>query len=400
MSAPGGLRRVAVVAVIGSTQTIAWASSYYLPAILGTPVAESLGLPHSAFFAVFSASLLLSALLGPSIGRVIDRYGGRSVLALSHVVIGIGLVLLATSHGITGLTVAWAVLGIGMAAGLYDPAFAALTRLYGHEARTAITGITLIAGFASTIGWPLTAFWTGALGWRAACLIWAAINIGLALPLNLMVIPRIDAPPPLLPRAAVAAEPVKAPAAAMPVLAFYFAATWFVTAAMGAHLPRLFQMAGASASAAIAAAALVGPAQVAGRLLEIGYLRRYHPLISARLAALMHPVAAGVLSLTGAGGIVGFAIVHGTGNGIITIAKGTVPLAIFGPLGYGRRNGLLGAPARAAQAAAPLVFGVLLDRFGIGAVAVSAALSLAAAVSLLALRARAAPAAGAAVADD
>jgi MFS family permease len=390
--------RVAVVAAIGATQTIAWASSYYLPAILGAPIAVALGLSPSVFFAVFSAALLLSAAVGPTVGRLIDRHGGRAMLAASNLVIGAGLLALAAAHGVAGLAAAWAILGLGMGMGLYDPAFAALTSLYGRAARAPITGITLIAGFASTIGWPATAALDHAFGWRPACLVWAAVNLAVALPVNWLAIP--PTPPTAHAAVTAAADTPPPPRAAMPVLAFYFAATWFVTGAMAAQLPRLLEMAGAGTTAAIAAAALVGPAQVGARLVEFGLLRRVHPLFSARLAAALHPVGAALLLAFGAPGVALFALVHGAGNGMITIAKGTLPLALFGPLGYGRRSGVLAAPARLAQSAAPFLFGLLMDRFGAGAVLLSAGLSLAAAVSLFGLRAPASAAAAALPAGD
>jgi MFS family permease len=335
-------------------------------------------------FGLFSGALLLSAVLGPSVGRAIDNRGGRGVLALSNLVLAAGLVLLGVAQGFYILALAWAVLGVGMAMGLYDPAFATLTGLYGRNARGPITGITLIAGFASTVGWPLSAFLDAQFGWRAACLIWAALHIVIGLPLNRLLIPR--APPPVRVSAA-EAEASPAPRGAMTILAFVFAA-WFVTGAMAAHLPRLLEIAGASTTAAIAAAALVGPAQVAARLFEFGALRTVHPLVSARLAALLHPIGAVILGLIGAGAITAFAVLHGAGNGLLTIAKGTVPLAIFGPVGYGLRTGILGAPARATQAASPLLFGLLMDHMGIGVLTVSAGLSLSAFFALLILRAR------------
>lgn len=380
--------RAIVVAAIGSTQTIAWASSYYMPAILGAPIAKALHLPASVFFGMFSAALLLSAAVGPAVGRLIDRHGGRLVLAASNLVIAAGLVILAAAHGIAGLAIAWAVLGLGIGMGLYDPAFAALTWLYGREARSAITGITLIAGFASTIGWPASALFLDQFGWRAACLIWAAVNLVLAAPVNWLTIPRHGATPTLPARPAVGVASVEAPRGAMPVLCFFFAATWFVQGAMAAHLPRLLQAAGASPAAAIAAAALVGPAQVAARLVEFGLLRSFHPISSARIAALLHPIGAAFLVGLGSSGIAAFALLHGAGNGMITIAKGTLPLSFFGPRGYGLRSGILSAPARVLQSAAPFLFGLLLDRVGVAAVGLSAGLCLAAFASLFALRAR------------
>ncbi|HEX3410456.1 MAG TPA: MFS transporter [Stellaceae bacterium] len=383
------MKRNIVVAALGTTQALAWGSSYYLPAILAEPIAEGLGLSRAMVFGVFSGSLLLSAFLGPTVGRAIDNRGGRGVLVLSNVVLAAGLVLLALVQGVIGLATAWAVLGVGMALGLYDSAFATLTGLYGRAARGPITGITLIAGFASTIGWPLSAFLDASMGWRGTCLAWAALNLLVCLPLNRLLIPR--APPPEH-----AIEPegsaTVSPRGAMPILAFVFAATWFVTGAMAAHLPRLLEIAGASSTAAIAAAALVGPAQVAARLVEFGVLRWIHPLVSARIATVLHPVGAGILAAFGAPAIMAFALFHGAGNGLLTIAKGTLPLAIFGPVGYGLRTGILAAPARAAQAASPLIFGLLIDWLGVGALTISAGMSIAALIALMGLRARTAPA--------
>lgn len=176
----------------------------------------------------------------------------------------------------------------------------------------------------------------------------------------------------------------------MPILVFFFSATWFVQGAMAAHLPGLLRAAGASATAAIAAAALVGPAQVAARIVECGLLRSFHPVTSARIAAMLHPIGATLLVVFGAPCVAAFALLHGAGNGMITIAKGTLPLALFGPSGYGRRSGLLSVPARVLQSAAPFLFGLLLDRIGIDAIWLSAGLCLAAFVSLYFLRAHAA----------
>jgi MFS family permease len=379
--------RVIVVAALGSTQTLAWASSYYLPAILGAPIAASLGLSPSVFFGIFSIALLLSAAAGPTVGKIIDQQGGRGMLVASNVVLALGLVLMACAQGIAGLVIAWIALGAGITIGLYDPAFATLTRLYGHEARNPITGITMIAGFASTIGWPVSAFMLHHYGWREACLMWAALNLFVCLPVNLVCIPKPPAELPTRHVDKVVAEP-EAPSGAMLVLAFFFSAAWFVTGAMAAHLPRLLQAAGATPTEAVAAAALVGPAQVVARLVEFGVLRRAHPLISARVAAVMHPIGALVLMMFGPFGVAAFALLHGAGNGMITIAKGTLPLAIFGPHGFGLRSGVLSAPARITQSAAPFLFGLLLDTAGRDAVILSAGLMLAAFASSFALRSR------------
>jgi predicted MFS family arabinose efflux permease len=372
-----------VVAALGTTQTLAWASSYYLPAILADDMANAAGVPRAWVFAAFSGALLLTAALGPWVGRLIDRRGGRGVLAVSNIVFSIGLAVLGASNGIAIQCVAWAVLGLGMALGLYDAAFATLAEIYGRDARGPITGITLIAGFASTVGWPLSAFLDAQFGWRGTCFVWAAMHVVIGLPLNLLLLPRSSG---------AASHDQHAPASWEPrremfLLAYVFAAAWFVTGAMAAHLPALFEMMGSTTVQAVAAAALVGPAQVAARLAEFIIMRRIHPLVSARIAASMHPIGAAVLAAFGAPAAAAFALLHGAGNGLLTIARGTVPLALFGPVNYGARTGLLGAPARAAQAAAPLLFGLLLDSMGVWVLAVSAGLCLSALAVLFLLRA-------------
>jgi MFS family permease len=375
--------RPVVVAALGTAQTLAWASSYYLPAILADPISAGIGVPRSWVFGAFSLALLIAAFAGPAVGRIIDRHGGRGVLLLSNIVLAGGLVMLAVATGPVLLFAAWTILGVGMSLGLYDAGFAALTALYGRNARGPITGITLFAGFASTVSWPLSTILNNALGWRETVLVWALLNIVIGLPLNwlLPAASRQAAGPPTTAHA-IGWKPYKQ----MFLLAFVFAAVWFVTGSMAAHLPRLLERAGASSVEAIAASALVGPAQVAARLVEFVVLRRAHPLISARVAALLHPIGAAIFVVFGAPAAAAFAIFYGAGNGLLTIARGTVPLAVFGPEGYGERTGLLGAPARAAQAFAPLLFGLLLDAIGASAIIVSVALCLASFVALLCLR--------------
>jgi MFS family permease len=307
------------------------------------------------------------------------------VLTTSSLIIAAGLALLGMAQGIAGLTIAWLVLGIGMAMGLYDPAFATLTRLYGRDARAAITGITLIAGFASTVGWPASAWFEHTFGWRDACLIWAGVNLVVCLPLNWLVIP--PAPPLAAAQSRTGAtEGSEPPRGAMPILAFYFAATAFVTGALQAHLLRFLETADATESAAIIAGTLVGPAQVAARICEFALMRALHPVWSARIAVILHPTGALLLAAFGPAAIMPFALAYGAGNGMITIARGTLPLAIFGPAGYGLRNGLLSVPARLAVSAAPFLFGLLLDRVGVTAVLLTVGLNLAAFASLWLLR--------------
>ncbi|OCK56669.1 MFS transporter [Bradyrhizobium sp. LMTR 3] len=377
------MNQLPIILALGTTQTLAWASSYYLPAILADPIARDLGISSTWIFTAFSASLVISALIGPRVGRQIDLVGGRSVLSLSNLVLAAGLALLGFTSSIPMLVIAWLLLGVGMGAGLYDAAFAALGRIYGDAARRSITGITLLAGFASTVGWPLSAWGLETIGWRNTCFAWAAAHILIGLPLNLLMLPAVKGA-----KAAVAAavKPHIPIDRTMIVLAFVFAAAWTVTGAMAAHLPRIMEAAGATTAQAVFAGALIGPAQVAARIFEAGFLSRYHPLVSTRLACTTHPIGAAILGLAGGGAASVFALFHGSGNGILTIARGTLPLAVFGPENYGYRLGIIGAPARMAQAAAPLLFGLLIEVMGARVLLVSSALSISALLALFLLR--------------
>jgi len=375
--------RLAVILTLGTTQTLGWASSFYLPAILGDRIAEDLGVSSTWFFAAFSAALVVSALVGPRVGRTVDAVGGREVLVASNVILAAGLVVLAFAHSEAMLWLAWLILGLGMGIGLYDTAFAALGRIYGLQARSAITGITLLAGFASTVGWPLTAWGASELGWRETCLAWAAAHIVVGLPLNLLLPTSSSA---AAPPADISTPhiPIDRP---MLMLGFAFAASWTVVTAMAVHLPRLLEAAGASTVQAVAAGALIGPSQVGARLLEAGLMKRLHPMVSARLSVALHPLGAALLGAFGAVAASGiFTVLHGAGSGILTIARGTVPLAMFGPDNYGYRLGLLGAPSRIMMAAAPLLFDLLIDRYGAGALFFSSGLSIAAFLGLCSLR--------------
>jgi predicted MFS family arabinose efflux permease len=381
-----------LVLPLGLAQTLAWGSSYYLPAMLATPMSHTLGVAPATVFSAFSITLVVSAIVGPIAGRAIDQHGGRSVLIATNFVFAVGLVMLGLAQGTLSLFIAWAVLGVAMGSGLYEAAFAALVRLQGTQARTAITGITLIAGFASTVSWPLTALIETEFGWRAACVGWAVLHVILGAPLNASM-PRAAKrhPEEYAPEDDQSTMPAMHPKIHRPVLtatllSFVFAVTYFIATAMATHLPRLLQAGGMTLAAAVAIGALVGPAQVAARVLEFSVLRRVHPLLSARLAAIAHPLGAIALLIVGTPAALLFVLLHGAGNGMLTIAKGTLPLVIFGPHGYGARQGWMTMPARIAQALAPWLFGLALDRWGAPALGLCAVGGAASFVALMSVR--------------
>jgi MFS family permease len=381
------MSRFATVSALGTAQTLAWASSYYLPAMLAVPMARDLGIAPSTVFAAFSVALIVSAALGPYAGRAIDRFGGRPVLIASNLVFAAGLAALGWVDSTPALFLAWALMGVAMGSGLYEAAFATVVRLHGQQARSAITGITLFAGFASTVGWPVSAALESHFGWRGACMAWAGLHLLIGLPLN-ACLPRL--PHAGAADAAASAQPETAPLLAGAdarraawLMAYVFAVTWFISTAMAAHLPRVLQASGVGFALAVSFAALVGPAQVAGRVLEFTVLQRFHPLLSARLAAMAHPLGAVAIGLVGAPAAAAFAVLHGAGNGILTIAIGTLPLLLFGSQGYGRRQGLLMVPARLVQAGAPFLFGLGLDRWGVQSLWISALLGVTALGALM-----------------
>lgn len=360
---------------------MAWASSFYLPAILAAPIAQDLGLSTPWIYAALSMGLGVSAVLGPALGRAIDRFGGRPVLCGSNAAFTVGLVLLAAASGPKSLILAWLVMGLAMAGGLYESAFAALTRLYGHDTHSSIIGITLIAGFASTLGWPISAFFLHTLGWRGACLAWAALHLCVGLPLNAWALRRESQGRPVL-GAADPAEHIQTSNRGMHVLAFIFFVSGSVGMGIVANLPLLFAAVGATPSAALLAASLFGPAQVIARILDFRARHRINPLISGKIATLLHPLGALAMAVGGAPVIAVFAICHGAGNGMMTIVRGTLPLALYGPVGYGERMGRIAAPARIGQALAPFLFGVAIAKLGAATLIISSALCIAACIAL------------------
>lgn len=374
-----------LVLALGLTQTLAWASSFYLPAILAEPMARDAGVAPSVVFGIFSGALMLSGLLGPLVGGRIDETGGRGVVASSNLVFAAGLITLSQVTGLPGLAAGWLLIGFAMGMGLYDAAFALLTRTYGRDARGPITGVTLVAGFASTVGWPLTAWLEARYGWRSACLVWALVHLGVALPVNLWMLPRRSAPPPRPAPLDISGNTRRRITAPMVLVSFLFAATLFAASSMAAHMPRLLVDFGTEPATAILAASLIGPAQVAARLIEFGFLRRLDPLIAARIALCAHPLGAAAMFVFGAPAALVFGLLHGAGNGLLTIAKGTLPLSLFGPDGFGRRQGWLMAPAQIAQALAPFGFALIMERLGAAALWISAMLVTAALLSTILL---------------
>jgi len=356
-----------VITTLGITQILAWGSSFYLPAVLAHPIAADTGWSLGWVVGGLSLGLLAAGLVAPKVGRTIDARGGRPVLTASSILLGSGLATLALAHSLPVYLMAWLVMGVGMGAGLYDAAFATLGRLYGKDARRAITTLTLWGGFASTVCWPLSAWLVEYFGWRGACAVYAAIQILISLPLHAFVLPGIGT---VRPDAKPSGGVTEAPAPqtlsrSRRNRAFLLLATVLtlgaVTASMiGVHLLTLLQARGLELAAAVALGALVGPSQVGARIVEMAFGRHYHPIWT--MAASVALVAAGVILLVAGFPILALALaLYGAGNGIGSIAKGTLPLALFGPFGYASLMGKLAMPSLLAQALSPSIGAILIE---------------------------------------
>lgn len=371
--------KLRIISLIGLAQVIASASSQYLPAVIASPGGQELGISPTMFFVGVSVALVTSAMIGPSVGRMVDRVGGRPMLMLSNVFYALGLGLLSMADGVAMIVLANVVMGCALAGGQFEAAFATLVRLFGKDSRNAITGITLIAGFASFVGWTVSVQVLDLWGWQGVCRFWAGVHLLVALPLHALI-PRTSPAQSLSAsngskqssnksRPSASGHEHKAPSAQTNrtkglLLAYVFAANAFVGMGLMMHLPGLLQVFGVSMAAAFTIGSLVGPAQVLGRLGDFFVMRKWHPLIGTRLAALTHPVGAALMLVFGTPFAAAFVVLHGTGNGVLIMSRGTLPLAIFGPLGYGRMQGWLMLPAKLAQACAPFLFGLALTHWG------------------------------------
>ena len=333
-------------------------------------------------------------LVSPRVGLLIDRFGGHRVMPAGSLLAALGLFLLVhADHPATYLAV-WMLLGVAIAAALYDPAFATLGRIFGAAARRPITALTLAGGFASTVSWPTTHLLLDAVGWRGTYLVYAAVLALIAAPLHAFALPRTIAARPD-PQARTEGGPV-VPSAVLPpkgwpfvLVAFAFAAYAFVPSGLSAHLLAIFGRAGIDAASVVAIGALFGPAQVAARIGELLFARRIHPLGVARFAVGMLLAAFALLALFGfsiaAAAI--FSVMFGMANGLITIARGAVPLALFGAAGYGHLVGRIGGPYLVMQALAPLALAFVAERSSDPAVlAVVAGFALVSFVAFAAVR--------------
>lgn len=372
-----------VITALGITQIIGWGTTYYALGALSADIAQSTGWPKLLIFGGFSAALLVSGVISAPIGRLMDRRGSRMPMAAGSVLSALGLAIIGLAPHPATYVMGWLVLGVAMRLALYDAAFTALTQIAGDGARRAISYLSLFGGLASTAFWPASHALSQSLGWSTALLIYAGLHLVICLPIHLFAL--AQATPAQLaetPSTADPATPLTGPERrnAMGLFAVALALNGLVFSAISAHVVPLFQGLGFAGSEAVGFAALIGPSQVASRIGEILLGRNLKAVHLGIIAFGLLPVALLAFAIGGFGATAAlvFALLYGASNGIVTIAKGAVPLVMFGRRGYGEILGIISAPNLILNAAAPLLFAWLL-----GVVPPQTALLAAAAVACL-----------------
>ena len=358
-------RQRVVVSALGVVQIVGWGSSYYLLAVLGGPIARDTGWPIGWVVAGMSLGLFTSGLAAPMVGDAIRARGGKPFLTAAFPTLAAGLLVLALSPNLAVFYLGWAIIGLGMSMGLYDASFATLGGLYGREARSAITALTLWGGFASTLAWPLSAALNSAVGWRWTCVFYAAMHLLVCLPLVLAMVPGNGRRP--AETASVTLPPVTLTAPerrAFWIMLAIITLSGICFTIIAVHLVVLLKGRGLSMTEAVAMGALIGPAQFIARLGEVLSGGRHHPIWT--MLAAVGLAALGLMVLASGWQAVGLAILlYGAGNGIFSIAKGALPLIWFGPDRYAPIMGRLARSGQIAQALAPTLGALLLAAGGV-----------------------------------
>jgi len=379
------------VLVLGVTQIITWGTLYYTPVLTVPLIAAERGWSVTFAMGGLSLALLIAGLVSPYVGRLIDRHGGHRVMPVGSLIAALGFVAIAHADNAAAYLAVWMLLGVAIGLSLYDPAFAALGRIFGAGARSPITALTLAGGFASTVSWPATHVLIQTVGWRGAYLVYAAVLAVVAAPLLVFALPRSRAErPPAAAGPFAPSSPVLPPHGwAFVMVATAFAAYAFVPSGLSAHLLAIFGRAGIDAATVVTIGALFGPSQVLARVCELAFARGVHPLVIARLAVGTLLLAFALMTALGVSAPVAaaFIVMFGMANGLITIARGAVPLVLFGPTGYGATIGRIAGPWLVMQAIAPLVLAFVAERASdAAALALVASLALVSFVCLVILR--------------
>jgi hypothetical protein len=363
---------VGAVLALGVTQITAWGTSYYCLGVLAGPIVRDTGWSRGFVFLGFTVAVLAMGVVSSAVGRAIDRRGARAVMTLGTALVSTGLLALSQVRSEAVYLVVWAFLGVGMRLCLYDAAFAALVQVVPSRGRKAISYLTLLGAFASSVFWVIGHALEEQLGWRQTLVVFALINLAVCLPLHWFGLARRESDRSTEPTG----DPVPSPdgrplegttrSIAIALFALVMSLNGFVFGVISVQLVPLLEAAGLATAAAVWVASLKGVAQFGGRVVEILFARNLRAITVGRIAIGILPPALALL-LTGTGSlplVVAFTLLMGASQGVLTIVRGAVPLALFGARGYGAVLGLIATPVLVVNAASPTVFAWIVDRWG------------------------------------
>jgi len=363
------------VLALGITQITAWGTSYYCLGVLAGPISLDTGWSRGFVFLGFTVALLAMGLVSSTVGRMIDRHGGRAVMTLGTALVSVGLFALAHVRSEPAYLVVWAFLGLGMRLCLYDAAFAALVQVAPSRGRTAISYLTLFGAFASSVFWVVGHALNEQVGWRQTLVLFALINLVVCLPLHWLGLARREAAEAVAAPTGGSKTPPDGPplegrarSVAIGLFALIMSLNGFVFGVISVQLVPLLEAAGLATAAAVWVASTKGVAQFGGRVVEILFARNLRAMTVGRIAVGILPPSL-LLLLTGTGHlamVVAFTLLMGASQGVITIVRGAVPLALFGTRGFGAVLGAIATPVLVVNAASPTVFAWIVDRWGWG----------------------------------
>jgi len=376
------------VLALGITQITAWGTSYYCLGVLAGPISQDTGWSRGLVFLGFTVALLAMGIVSRQVGRAIDRHGARGVMTLGSVLVSAGLFTLAHVRSEAAYLAVWAFLGVGMRLSLYDAAFAALVQVAPSRGRRAISYLTLFGAFASSVFWLAGHALNEQVGWRQTLILFALINLAVCVPLHWFGLSRREtgeaaAAPTGVPRGSPDGAPLegRVRSVALGLFALIMSLNGFVFGVVSVQLVPLLEAAGLATAAAVWVASMKGVAQFAGRVVEILFARNLQSITVGRIALGIVPPSL-LLLLTGTGSlpmVVAFTLLVGASEGVMTIVRGAVPLALFGAKGYGAVLGAIATPVLVVNAASPTAFAWIVDRWGWGTARVLLLLSCSAA---------------------
>jgi hypothetical protein len=363
------------VCTIGIVQIIVWGTSFYSLGVLARPIIDDTGWSTTLVFAGLTIGLLASSAISTWAGALIDRVGARRVMTLGSILLAATLAAIAMSPTLWWYLAAWVAVGLAMRITLYDAAFAAMVQVSPSNGRQAIAFLTLFGGFASTVFWLIGHELVTLYGWRTTYWIFAGLNLCLSAPLCYIGLARRekadDAATDALasPNAAAPAHAARAPlegrsrTIAMGLFCLVMSGNALIFGVGAVHLVGLIEASGVAVALAVSIASMKGVAQVAGRVWEIIWGRNIDPVNLGRIAIGLLPAAFVILLFAGADWLTAatFTLIFGASNGLVTIVRGAVPLALFGAGGYGKVLGIIATPVLLFNAVSPMLFAAIVE---------------------------------------